>query len=67
MPRPKTDAADYERFPARLPKDVMQALRRSAAKAGRPINTELVRILRRALRVPAKDEQEPSALLRQAS
>lgn len=56
MPRPKTDAADYERFPARLPKDVMHALRKSADKSGAPVNTELVRALRRALRLPAKEE-----------
>lgn len=56
MPRPKTDAADYERFPARLPKDIMQALRKQAEKSGAPINTEMVRVLRRALKLPVKNE-----------
>lgn len=56
MPRPKTDAADYERFPARLPKDIMQALRKNAEKSGAPINTEIVKVLRRALKLPAKPE-----------
>ena len=32
MPRPKTAAAEYERFPARLPKDVMYALRAISTK-----------------------------------
>jgi plasmid stability protein len=55
MPRPTTEAADYERFPARLPKDVMQALRGKAAKSGAPINAELVKALRQALRLTQKD------------
>jgi plasmid stability protein len=60
MPRPLTEAADYERFPARLPKDVIQALRIRSAKTGAPINTELVKVLRQALRLPPK-ERDPSS------
>lgn len=56
MPRPKTAASDYERFPARLPKDVMQVLRKNAAKSGAPVNTELVRALRRGLHLPDKKD-----------
>ena len=55
MPRPKTDAADYERFPARFPKEVMQALREVADRSGAPVNTVLIRTLRRALRVKKED------------
>lgn len=63
MPRPKTSAADYERFPARLPSDVMQALRQNAAKSGAPINTELVKALRRALHLPVKEASVPRSPL----
>ena len=55
MPRPKTAAATYERFAARLPQDVLQALRARAAKSGAPVNVELVQAVRRGLRLPAKD------------
>ncbi len=53
MPRPTTEAADYERFPLRLPRDVMEALRAKSAKSGAPINTELIQAIRRGLRLPA--------------
>jgi hypothetical protein len=59
MPRPKTEAADYERFPARLPSDVMQALRAKAKESGAAINVELVKAARRGLRLPVKKDTSP--------
>ena len=49
MPRPKTEAADYERLTLRLPKDVMEALRQAAAAAHRPLNTHAILLLRQIL------------------
>jgi hypothetical protein len=49
MPRPKTEAADYERLTLRLPKDVMEGLRQAAADAHRPLNTQAILLLRQIL------------------
>ena len=60
MARPKTAAAEFVKFPLRIPKDLMDAIRSKAAKSGAPVNTEIVRAIRRDLRLPAKtDGQEP--------
>lgn len=56
MPRPKTEAADYERLTIRLPKDVLDTLRRKAGKIGRPLNTQVVRMLQDGLRACRKSE-----------
>ena len=62
MARPKTEAAEFVKFPLRIPKDLMDVLRSKAAKSGAPVNTEMVRAIRRDLRVPApKDGQESTA------
>jgi predicted HicB family RNase H-like nuclease len=60
MPRPKTEAADYERLTLRLPKDVMEALRQAAAAAHRPLNTHTILLLRHMLGLqpqPAAERQ----------
>jgi predicted HicB family RNase H-like nuclease len=57
MGRPATKAADYVHFPLRLPKELMDVLRAKAAESGAPINTEVVRALRRDLQVPAQQER----------
>jgi hypothetical protein len=63
MGRPKTDASAYERFPARLPQDVMQELRHNAARFSRPVNTELVLLLRYALAMQQQTSKETHELL----
>ena len=58
MPRPKTEAADYERLTLRLPKDVMEALRQAAADAHRPLNTHAILLLRHILGLKNKPYEE---------
>ena len=60
MPRPKTEAADYERLTLRLPKDVMDALRHAAAAAHRPLNTHAILLLRQilGLKNPPHEERQ---------
>jgi hypothetical protein len=50
MARPATQAAEYERFPARLPRELMDALRANAKKTGAPINVELIKAIQRGLK-----------------
>jgi hypothetical protein len=50
MARPATEAAEYERFPARLPRELMDTLRANAKKTGAPINVELIKALQRGLK-----------------
>jgi hypothetical protein len=59
MPRPKTEAADYERITLRFPKDVIAALRHAAAEAHRPMNTQAILLLRQVLGMdqPARARQ----------
>jgi len=56
MPRPKTPAADYERFVLRVPQRLMAVIREQAETLGRPINTHLVRLLEKAV---ARDISTP--------
>lgn len=49
MPRPKTEAADYERLTLRLPKDIAAALREQASSIGRAVNTHALYVLRYGL------------------
>jgi hypothetical protein len=58
MPRPKTEAADYERLTLRLPKDVMEALRQAAADAHRPLNTQAILLFRQILGLHNKPNVE---------
>lgn len=60
MPRPFTEAKDYERVTARLPSGIMQALRAAAAKSGAALNTEMIKALRRGLRLPATKKPDAS-------
>ena len=53
MPRPKTEAADYERLTLRLPKDVMEA-----ADAHRPLNTQAILLLRQMLALKNQPHEE---------
>jgi hypothetical protein len=60
MPSPgrqKTVAATYERFQARVPRDVMDVLWERSVETGAPVNTLLVRALRRGLRLPAPESR----------
>jgi hypothetical protein len=54
--RPKTIASTYERFPARLPRDVMDVLWERSLETGAPINTLLIKAVRRGLRLRQPDE-----------
>ena len=47
--RPKTAAADHERFTARLPHELMTQLRCLATEGERALNTELLRVVRAGL------------------
>jgi len=58
MPRPKTEAADYERLTLRVPKDVMEGLRQAAADAHRPLNTQAILLFRQVLGLPNKPKVE---------
>ena len=49
MPRPKTEAAEYERLTLRLPKNVAAVLREQASAIGRPLNTHALYVLRYGL------------------
>lgn len=56
MPRPKTEAADYERITLRVPRDVAATLRQQASEIGRAVNTHAVYVLRYGL---GMDETQP--------
>lgn len=56
MARPRTKAAEYEPYAARISKDVMRGLRANAERLGCPINTELNRVLRHALHLNSPEE-----------
>ena len=47
--RPKTDAANYKVVHLRLPPPLISKLRARVARNGRPMNTEVMRILIHAL------------------
>ena len=49
MPRPKTEAAEYERLTLRIPKKIMANLKAAAAAGHRPINTQAILFLEEAL------------------
>lgn len=58
--RPKTTAADHERLTARFPVEVMAQIRAMADANERPLNTELLRIVRaglQALALPAQPKR----------
>lgn len=44
--RPRTIAAEYERIALRLPPELSQTIRAEAARFGRPLNVQLVMLLR---------------------
>lgn len=50
--RPKTAAATYEKFSARLPQDLLDLLWQRSEETGAPMNTLLVKAARRGLRLP---------------
>lgn len=49
MPRPKTEAAEYERLTLRIPKEVGEVLRQQAKEIGRAVNTHALYIFRYGL------------------
>ena len=49
MAKPKTAASHYARLTLRLPDDLLRRLRIEATTEDRPLNTHVVRLLRRAL------------------
>jgi hypothetical protein len=59
--RPKTDAADYKVVHVRMPPDMVQKLHERAARSGRPINTELLRIIDRVLEMDERQSAQDSA------
>ena len=61
--RPKTAAADHERFTARLPHEVMTQLRSLATEGERALNTELLRVVRAGLATLHPSVQTSSASL----
>ena len=61
--RPKTAAADHERFTARLPHEVMTQLRSLATEGERAVNTELLRVVRAGLATLHPSVYAPSASL----
>jgi predicted HicB family RNase H-like nuclease len=58
--RPVSAAAEFVKFPLRIPKDLMDAIRSKAARSGAPLNTEIVRAIRRDLRLPAPADGKES-------
>lgn len=64
--RPKTVAATYERFQARLPQDVMNALYERSDETGTPINTLLIKAVRRGLRLPKEDMAREDTAVRRS-
>jgi hypothetical protein len=59
MPKPKTAAADYYPTMVRLPRDVREALLNLAKAGHRPINTQVILVMREALNLPDPDEVAP--------
>ncbi|HEX6827103.1 MAG TPA: hypothetical protein VF077_12370 [Nitrospiraceae bacterium] len=53
MARPATEAALYQGFTLRLPRDISRALQTRSADSGISQNALIIAILRRALRLPA--------------
>lgn len=51
--RPKTEAATYRKFAARLPEDVLELLQERSEETGTPVNTLLIKAARRGLRLPS--------------
>jgi hypothetical protein len=63
MARPRTEKSDYAKIQVRMPKTLLEAYRRSSAAIGRPLNTELVWALEKALQrdnEEMKDHHEPA-------
>jgi hypothetical protein len=56
MPKPKTEAAEYVQTAVRLPPEIFRALREGAKAADRPLNRQVIRMLRKALELPEPDE-----------
>ena len=59
--RPKTEAATYRKFTARLPEDVLDILSDRSEDTGTPINTLLIKAVRRGLRLPVDGVREDTA------
>lgn len=64
MGRPKTAASEYERVSVRLPPELLAGVRGEADESGRPLNTEIMFLLRDALRL--RKPLEPLDRQRQA-
>jgi hypothetical protein len=68
MPKPKTAAAEYYPTMVRLPRDVWRALREAAKAGHRPLNTQVILVMREALNLPEPEEEGyPSRLTSPAS
>lgn len=56
MPRPKTVASTYERFPVRLPKELLRLIRVRSRLSGRPMNLEIIEALKRGLHLTSRSQ-----------
>lgn len=54
MPRPATQAADYEQVTIRLPKALLARVRARASEERRPINTQIIMCLEEGEAVEAR-------------
>ena len=58
MPKPKTEAAEYERLTVRLPPKIMQTLRKQAKTDRRPLNTHVVWCLEKLLHYEKEKQRD---------
>jgi predicted HicB family RNase H-like nuclease len=49
MPKPKTKAAEYKRVTIRLPEEILELLQKQAKTQERPLNTQVIKVLRHGL------------------
>ena len=50
----KTEAADYRAVTLRLPEGLLETIRLQAAEGRRPLNTQIIMLLEKALRLPRR-------------
>ena len=59
MARPKTDAANYVTLTFRMPPAMLDEVRAVIGDSGIPLNTQLLHLVRAALRMQKQSSQEP--------
>jgi hypothetical protein len=66
MARPRTEASEFVAFPIRLPKPLLDLIKEQAFDVGRPINTQIVRMLESDIKRIRKELKSPEVRRRMA-